>query len=104
VIRLAAGYDDSLSKASEGGQSVGAALDELDLVDDALGVAVGGGLIEVGQQLFAPGSEPVGEGGEGGDLGALDDDAVGANGRAVAGWRERAGFERPGCIAGRSGG
>jgi hypothetical protein len=40
---LAAGYDDSLSKASEGGPARRAALDDLGLVDHALGVAVGRG-------------------------------------------------------------
>jgi hypothetical protein len=56
----------------EGGQSVGAAFDDFDLVDDSFGVAVGGGLVEVGEELFAPVPDPVGEGVEGGDLGPLD--------------------------------
>jgi hypothetical protein len=51
---------------------VGAALDDLDLVDDALGVAVGGRVVEVGQQLAAPKADAVGEGVEGGQVGALD--------------------------------
>ena len=40
VVRSAADYDDALSEASEGGESVGAALDDLDRVDHAFGVAV----------------------------------------------------------------
>ena len=68
----AACYDDALAEAGEGGQSVGAALDHLDLVDDAFGVAVGGRLVEVGQQLLAPDSDALGEGVKGGDARALD--------------------------------
>src|SRR6185312_13638331 len=49
VVRLATGYDDALAEAGEGGQSVGAALDHLDLVDHAFGVPVRGRLLEVGQ-------------------------------------------------------
>lgn len=56
----------------EGGYRVGAALDHFDLVDDAFGVAVGGGLVEVGEQLSTPESDALGEGGEGGELCALD--------------------------------
>jgi hypothetical protein len=36
------------------------------------GVAVGGGLVEVGEQLGPPQQDALGEGGEGGELGALD--------------------------------
>ena len=72
VVLSAACYDDALAEAGEGGQSVGAALDHLDLVDDAFGVAVGGRFVEVGQQLVAPDADALGEGVEGGQAGALD--------------------------------
>jgi hypothetical protein len=56
----------------EAGQAVGAAFDHLDLIDDAFGVAVGGRLVEVGEQLGAPEPDAVGEGAEGGELRAVD--------------------------------
>src|SRR3954452_5550443 len=60
------------AEGGEGGDAVGAALDHLDLVDDALGVAVGGRFVEVGQQLLAPEADPLGERVEGGQAGAVD--------------------------------
>jgi hypothetical protein len=71
-VRLSAGYDDSLAKASEGGQSVGAAFDHLDLVDDAFGVAVGRRLLEVAEQLLLPGADAFGERVERGESGMVD--------------------------------
>src|SRR3954451_24527121 len=72
VVLSAAGYDNALSEASEGGQAVGAALDDLDLVDDAFGVAVAGRLVEVGEQFLAPLPDAVSERGERRDLRTLD--------------------------------
>src|SRR5712691_7720280 len=72
VIPSAACYEDPCSEALEAWQSVGAALDHLDLVDHSFGVAVRGRLVEVGEQLFAPAAEAVREGGEGGDRRPLD--------------------------------
>ena len=73
-VRSATGYDDAFAEASEGGQSVGATLDHLDLVDDALGVPVGGRLVEVGEQLLAPGADAFGERVEGREAGVLNRD------------------------------
>jgi hypothetical protein len=50
-----------LAEAFEGGHAVGAALDHLDLVDHPFGVAVGGRLVEVGEQVGAPEADAVGE-------------------------------------------
>jgi hypothetical protein len=61
-----------LTEAVEGGKAVGPALDHLDLVDHSLGVAVGDRLVEVGEQLFAPEPDALGEGGEGGDRCPVD--------------------------------
>ena len=72
VIGLGACYEDAATEAVEAGQSVGAAFDHLDLVDHSFGLAVGGWLVEVGEQLLAPVAQPVGEGEEGGDLCPLD--------------------------------
>ena len=49
-----------LPEALEAGQTVGAALDHLHLVDHTLGIAVGGRLVEVGEDLLTPGLDPVG--------------------------------------------
>jgi len=40
---------DAVAQAFEGGQSGGATLVRLDLLDDAFGIAVDGWLVEVGQ-------------------------------------------------------
>jgi hypothetical protein len=53
-------------------ESVGPALDHLDLGDDALGVALSGRLVEVGEQLGAPEPDSFSEGGEGRELRASD--------------------------------
>jgi hypothetical protein len=61
-----------LPEGGEGGDAVGGSLDDLGLVDGALGVAVGGRLVEVGQQLLSPEAEALGEGIEGGQAGTVD--------------------------------
>lgn len=71
-VRSAACYDDALAEAGECGQSVGAALDHLDLVDDAFGVAVGGRLVELREQLRAPQPDAVSECAEGRNVCATD--------------------------------
>jgi hypothetical protein len=61
-----------MAEGGEGGDAVGAALDDVDRGDDALGVAVGGRLVEVGQRLLAPETDAVGERVEGGQAGVVD--------------------------------
>jgi hypothetical protein len=70
--RHTSGRAHARAETREARRSVGAALDHLDLVDNALGVAVRGLLVEVGEELGAPEPDALGEGGEGGQLGAVD--------------------------------
>jgi hypothetical protein len=72
VVRSAAGYDHAFAEATERGQPVGAALDDLDLVDDAFGVPVGGRLLEICEELLVPAAHASGERVEGGQGGAVD--------------------------------
>src|SRR5436189_222849 len=72
VIRSAACDDDAFAEASEGWWSVGAAFDDFDLGDDSVGVAVGGGLVEVRQELGLRLGEAVRERVEGGETGMVD--------------------------------
>jgi hypothetical protein len=61
-----------MAEAVEGGQAAGSSLDQLDVVDHSLGIAVGDRLVEVGEQFFAPEPDAFGEGAEGGDRCSVD--------------------------------